>query len=252
MFGYCIFLIKYICSWSGGKDSTASIILAHENNEPLDMIIMSEVMFDKERNISGENPLHMEFVRNVAIPTFKRWGYKVVIVRAEKDFLDMFYHIINKPRKYMEHKGKYYGFCMPGICSVKRDLKIKPIEKYLSSLDEEYVQYLGICADEPKRLASMKKRNAGISLLEKYGIKQSMAKDLCLSYGLYSYGYELSKRGGCIFCPYAKLEEHRYLKEKDPETWARLVSLEKEENVAFSKWNCITKETLEERDYILS
>ena len=31
--------MKYIASWSGGKDSTASIILAHEHNEPLDLII---------------------------------------------------------------------------------------------------------------------------------------------------------------------------------------------------------------------
>lgn len=29
--------MKYIASWSGGKDSTASIILAHEHNEPLDL-----------------------------------------------------------------------------------------------------------------------------------------------------------------------------------------------------------------------
>ena len=43
--------MKYIASWSGGKDSTASIILAHEHNEPLDLIIFSEVMFDE--NISS-------------------------------------------------------------------------------------------------------------------------------------------------------------------------------------------------------
>ena len=39
--------MKYIASWSGGKDSTASIILAHEHDEPLDLIIFYEVMFDK-------------------------------------------------------------------------------------------------------------------------------------------------------------------------------------------------------------
>ena len=49
--------MKYIASWSGGKDSTASIILAHENKEPLDLIIFSEVMFDKD--ISGELPEHI-------------------------------------------------------------------------------------------------------------------------------------------------------------------------------------------------
>lgn len=50
--------MKYIASWSGGKDSTASIILAHEHNEPLDLIIFSEVMFDE--NISGELPEHID------------------------------------------------------------------------------------------------------------------------------------------------------------------------------------------------
>lgn len=50
--------MKYIASWSGGKDSTASIILAHEHNEPLDLIIFSEVMFDE--NISGELPEHIK------------------------------------------------------------------------------------------------------------------------------------------------------------------------------------------------
>ena len=47
--------MKYIASWSGGKDSTASIILAHEHNEPLDLIIFSEVMFNE--NISGEQQI---------------------------------------------------------------------------------------------------------------------------------------------------------------------------------------------------
>lgn len=43
-------------SWSGGKDSSASIIIAHEKGIHLDGIIFSEVMFDRSRNISGENP----------------------------------------------------------------------------------------------------------------------------------------------------------------------------------------------------
>lgn len=56
--------MKYIASWSGGKDSTASIILAHENGEPLDMIIFAEVMFNE--SISGELPEHIEFVHKAA------------------------------------------------------------------------------------------------------------------------------------------------------------------------------------------
>ena len=40
--------MKYIASWSGGKDSTASIILAHEHNEPLDLIMTKTRIHDWE------------------------------------------------------------------------------------------------------------------------------------------------------------------------------------------------------------
>lgn len=60
---------KYIASFSGGKDSTASVILAHENGDPLDLIIFSEVMFDE--GISGEPPEHMEFIKSKCIPLFE-------------------------------------------------------------------------------------------------------------------------------------------------------------------------------------
>jgi len=36
-----------ILCWSGCKDSTATVILAHENKIKIDKIVMSEVMFDK-------------------------------------------------------------------------------------------------------------------------------------------------------------------------------------------------------------
>lgn len=61
--------VKYIASCSGGKDSVATIILAHEHNEPLDEIIFVEVMFDE--NISGELPEHIDFIKK-QIKTFMR------------------------------------------------------------------------------------------------------------------------------------------------------------------------------------
>ena len=73
--------MRFMVSWSGGKDSTASIILAHENHEPLDEIIFCEVMFDIQHGISGENPHHIHFVKEVGKPIFESWGYKVTILR---------------------------------------------------------------------------------------------------------------------------------------------------------------------------
>ena len=85
----------YIASCSFGKDSIATILLALEHNEPLDRVVFSEVMFDHEKNISGEIPEHIEWVYKVAIPKLESMGVKVDVVRGKKDYK---YFFINKLR----------------------------------------------------------------------------------------------------------------------------------------------------------
>jgi len=233
----------YICSWSGGEDSTASIILAHLNNEPLDIILFSEVMYDKTKEISGENPEHIDFIKNKAIPLFESWGYDVRILRAEKDYLDCFNRVINKPIKKMENKGKKYGFALAGMCSVKRDCKEKPIKDFYKTINEPVIQYVGICSDEKKRLESMHKNPNKISLLEKYGYTKKMNRELCEKYDLRSTGYKFSKRGGCWFCPYSKLEEMQQIRSIWPEAWNQFVSMEGQPDVANNRWS-IHRESL--------
>lgn len=240
--------MKYIANWSGGKDSTDTIILAHEHGEPLDLIVFSEVLFDKKNNISGENPKHIDFIMNVAKPLFESWGYEVIILRANIDYLDVFQRIIEHPRKHMEHKGKKYGFVISGMCSVKRECKMKPLEEFYSKMAEPIMQYVGICADEKKRLTSLHTADSKISLLEKYGHTEKMAMENCRKYGLLSPIYQFTKRSGCWFCSNAKLCEHEELRKRDPDTWYRFVELENDPNIANGKWNAYTQETLRERE----
>ena len=54
--------MKRYLSWSGGKDSSASIVICYENGIHLDGVVMSEVMFDHSRDISGEDPEHIKWV----------------------------------------------------------------------------------------------------------------------------------------------------------------------------------------------
>lgn len=238
--------MKYICSWSGGKDSTATIILAHLNNEPLDIILFSEVMYCNKRGISGENPRHIDFIKNKAKPLFESWGYEVHILHAEKDYLQCFNNIIEKPTKILANKGKRTGFPLTGLCNVKRDCKERPIKEFLKNINENNIQYVGICSDEPKRLESLHKLNNRVSLLEKYGYTEQMAYELCREYDLLSPCYELSKRGGCWFCPNAKLAEHRELRKTMPEIWNEFISLENSPNIANYKWNLYRDNTLHE------
>lgn len=84
----------HICSWSGGKDSMATILLALEHNEPLDRVVFAEVMFDHEKGISGEIPEHIDWIYNVAIPKLAEMGVKVDIVRAKKDYKSFFVNAV--------------------------------------------------------------------------------------------------------------------------------------------------------------
>ena len=235
--------MEYIASFSGGKDSAATIILAKEHGEPLDEIIFSEVMYSK--TISGELPEHIDFVKNVAFPLFESWGYKTKILRAEKTYLDCFNHVVEKPRKNMEHKGKKKGFVMVGHCDVQRDCKLKPIANYFRGLEgREITQYVGIAIDEQKRLQRL---SAGkVSLLAKYGYTEEMAKEKAAQYGLLSPCYEYSKRGGCWFCPNAKDGELKHLRNNHNELWQELLRLEDIPDKIGDIWNTAHKVSIHE------
>lgn len=210
-------------SWSGGKDSTASIILERIHGLPKSTIIFSEVMFDKKRGISGELPEHIEWVHNTAIPRFEEWGYTVKIVRADLDYLDLFFHKKEKS-KYPEHIGKRSGFFLGGMCAGNRLLKLNPIKQYYKQIKGPFVQYVGIAIDEPERLARLEGTNK-VSLLAQYGYTEQMALELCRGYGLLSPMYEHTKRGGCWFCPNNGIRWFARLKTVYPDLYFELERL---------------------------
>ena len=218
--------MKYIASCSFGKDSIATILLAIENNEPLDGAVFSEVMFDLKRNISGENPEHIKWIYDVAIPKLEKLGCPVEVVRAERDYMHCFHNIIKSGR----YKGKKPGWPMGGKCVIQSQCKIPPVRRYYRRFNEPVTQYVGIAVDEPIRLARMKPGQ--ISLLAKYGYTEEMAMAKCVEYDLVSPIYQSSHRGGCWFCPNCKIPVFAEFRKKHPELWSELQLLSKEDNLA--------------------
>ena len=229
--------MKYIASWSGGKDSTASIILAHEHNEPLDLIIFSEVMFDE--NISGELPEHIDFIKNKAIQVFQSWGYEVKILHAKLNYMDIFMREPTRGKHY--GTGKKTGFPMSGKCQINKSVKVLPIKNFLKNINEPFTQYIGIAIDEPARMERVVKAGNQVSLLEKYNYTEKMAFDLCKQYGLLSPIYDFAPRGGCWFCPNARYAELKCLRKNHPDLWKRLLELENEPDLIGNMWNTLTK-----------
>ncbi len=205
--------------WSGGKDSTASVILAHLLHLPISKIVFCEVMFDRRRNISGELPEHIDFIRNTAIPIFRAWGYEVEILRADNDYMDLFFHVVTRS-KTEEYNGKHRGWLIGGRCAGNDRLKMKPIKQYRKNIEGEYTEYVGIASDEPKRLERL--GNNKRSLLAECNYTEEMAYELCKNYGLLSPVYDFARRNGCWFCPNQSYAELAYLKQVHPELWNEL------------------------------
>ena len=210
--------MKYIASCSFGKDSIAAILLAIRHQEPLDEAVYCEVMFDKD--ISGEIPEHREFIYGTAIPVLESMGVKVRVLRAEQTYVGLFTGRITRGPK----KGLLRAFPICGRCAVQRDCKLRPIIQYQKSLPADTVQYIGIAKDEQERLLRLSGNN--VSLLDKYGYTEQDAKQLCREAGLLSPIYEFTDRGGCWFCPNAKLRELRHLYDYHPELWRRMLELQ--------------------------
>lgn len=218
--------MKTYLSWSGGKDSTASVILAHLHKIPIDLIVISLPHFDKAKGIYADHPLHIDFIFNKAKPLFESWGYKVKIVSSDKDYKYWFFKKRGNNCKNPKYNGKTYGWLLGGMCKMNEE-KTKPIKEFIKKLDGEgWQSIVGIGIDEPKRLAKMRNRPNQISLLEKYGYTEKMAYELCKEYGLLSPLYEMGgMRQGCFFCPNSPIGELAKLQRDYPSLWQELLDL---------------------------
>ena len=217
-----------IVSWSGGKDSTATIILAHELGIKIDLIIISLIWFDKKRKIYAEYPEVIQWIFEYAIPLFNSWGYQVKVITSENDYITHFHHIVTRS-KVEGRNGKKRGWLIGGACKMNPE-KVEPIRRFIKELGNDVTQYLGIAADEKSRLESMHKKTNTISLLEDLNIEEEQTFAICEKYKLLSPHYEISTRGGCWFCPNQKIKEFAYLKQHHPELWGELKKLAEVKN----------------------
>lgn len=211
----------YVASCSFGKDSIATILLALEHNEPLDKVVFAEVMFDHEKGISGEIPEHIEWIYKTAIPRLEEMGVKVDVVKDKQDYKSFFTNAVGGGK----FKGRLYGFPIGGRCVINRNCKIRPIRNYYKQFKKDFtiVQYVGIAADEPIRLARLKSNQ--ISLLDKYAYTEQMAMRKCAEYQLVSPIYKRSSRGGCWFCMNAHIKDYLHIRKHHSLLWDDLREL---------------------------
>ena len=219
-----------VVSWSGGKDSTATIILAHELGIHIDLILISLPWFDRKRKIYADHPEHVRWVLDVAIPTFESWGYRVEVLSDPRDYLHWF-HKKKFKSKHPEQNGMKYGFVIGGMCKFNQS-KVAPIRNFLKKLFVKTVMFEGIAADEEDRLKGMHENRGHRSLLEELNIYEVDTYPICRSKNLLSPVYAKRCRQGCWFCPNQSIAEMAEFKMSYPHLWNELAILAKETNTA--------------------
>ena len=133
--------MKHIVSLSGGKDSTAMLIKMIEMGMVIDDIVFINVMATP--TMGAEFPEMYDYLDKLE----GYIGRKITRVPSVISFDEGFHQTYKKGAR----KGAIYGypFTIGAWCNDR--LKLRAIEKHYKTYGE-HIRYLGIAADETKRL----------------------------------------------------------------------------------------------------
>ena len=211
-------------SLSGGKDSTAMLLLMLERDMPIDLVLNADT--------GMEFPEMYEHLKQVDEHLYRERGIHITRLKSPKSFEYIMFDepkqkascISNRQRLGVPCKGNGW----PGIrvrwCTGQ--LKTHLISREVNRLrrDRPCVQYIGIAADEAKRC---KTDNGKSYPLVDWGITEAEALQICYDRGFRFGGlYEVYDRASCWCCPFQSIGELRKLRSHHPELWARLLDMD--------------------------
>lgn len=105
-------------------------------------------------------------------------------------------------------------------------------ERLAQGADINTVQYLGIAADEPERIARHTKDELALPLVA-LGWTEADCRSWCEENDLLSPIYTESTRGGCWFCHNQSVDQLRKLRKTYPDLWALLMKWDLDSPVSF-------------------
>ena len=206
--------IKHIVSFSGGKDSTAMLLMMLHKNMPIDEIVFCDT--------GMEFPGMYEHIHAVEYCINR----PITVLHPPHTFEYYLGHHIKVKGKLKGKKG--YGWTGHMFRWCTGYLKIKVLQKYLKGKGD-YYHYLGIAKDEEKRAERKEHKKEFIRFpLIEWGITEKQALEYCYKEGFKWGGlYEKFNRVSCWCCPLQRIGELKTLYTDFPELWAELKRLDK-------------------------
>jgi 3'-phosphoadenosine 5'-phosphosulfate sulfotransferase (PAPS reductase)/FAD synthetase len=205
--------MKHIVSFSGGKDSTAMLLMMMDRNMQIDEIIFCDTTM--------EFPEMYEHIDKVE----KYIGRKITRIMPKHSFEYYLKDIIKIKGKYAGQAGYGWTGHMYRWCT--NVLKKQPSNRYLKGI--KHLLYLGIAVDEVKRFDRPENKKEHYRFpLKDWDITEKHALAYCYGKG-FNWGglYEKFSRVSCWCCPLQPLRELKVLYKDFPQLWAELKRLDK-------------------------
>lgn len=209
-------------SLSGGKDSTAMLLMMIERGMPIDLVLSADT--------GMEFPEMYAHLAKVDDYLYQERGLHITTLRHPKGFEYLMFDVPQQQPSAIERRianGQTpTGYGWPGIhvrwCTGQ--LKMHLISKEVNRLKGEVgaIHYVGIAADEAARC-----KGEQYPLVE-WGVTEAEALQYCYDHGFDWNGlYEIYHRCSCWCCPFQRIGELRKLRSHHPELWARLLDMDR-------------------------
>lgn len=207
---------KSIVSFSGGKDSTAMLLMMLERGMKIDYILFCDT--------GMEFPQMYEHIERVNSYIGEKYGKMVTVLKPSNGFEYGLLHILRKKGKRAGTHG--YGWSSMNNRWCTYTLKREPVSKFMKEhgfTKANTKMYIGIAADEPKRVHS------DIYPLFEWGITEAQALKYCYKHG-FDWGglYKERTRLSCWVCPMQGVRDLKLLYRDFPDLWKELKRLNKE------------------------
>ena len=201
-------------SLSGGKDSSALLLLMMEKEMPIDCVLYADTGME-----FPEMEAHIAKLDDLLC---RERGIHITTLRHPKGFEWLMFDRPVKREAGRSPKGYGWPLGAPGRRWCTGHLKQHLIAREVNRLKREKnaLNYIGIAADEAHRC---KDDQYNCYPLVEWGITEAQALQICYDRG-FDFGglYDIYRRASCWCCPLQRIGELRKLRTYHPELWARL------------------------------
>ncbi len=207
-------------SVSGGKDSTALLLLMLEKDMPIDCVLYADT--------GMEFPEMEAHIAKLDDLLFRKRGIHITTLRHPYGFEWLMFDAPMQQKRAIDRRiamgQSLTGYGWPGMkvrwCTgqLKTHLMSKEVNRLKKA--KNALHHIDIAADEAQRC----KDDPHIRYpLVEWGITEARALQICYSWG-FDWGglYEIYHRASCWCCPLQRIDELRKLRRHHSELWARL------------------------------